>query len=442
MDAHWLEFVLRLFVVFLLVLANGFFVASEFALVGVRKTRVDTLAQAGNRRAERLGRLLGSLDSYISATQLGITLASLALGWVGEETIAHALEPALERVMPAAFAVAAAETVAIAGAFLIITFLHIVLGELAPKTLALERAEPVALAVAWPMEMFYRTFKAPIWVLNKAGNVVVRAFGLHSTGEHTAAYTGEELRRLVDLSHESGHLEEGERELLHNVFEFAAETVREVMVPRSEVVAAPSDATMARMVELLRASEFSRIPVYDGSLDAVSGVLHAREVLGAALEGREATARELARPTLFVPPNARLDAVLSRMKRSGHHLAAVVDEHGGFEGLVTLEDIVEEIVGDIRDEFDEDERDAVAREADGSYLVDAGVSVRAVNRRLDLKIPESARYTTLAGFLLAEAGAIPRQGARIVAGDTTFVVDTVRRNRIVSVRVRRGADES
>jgi CBS domain containing-hemolysin-like protein len=436
MDGHWVEFAIRLTGVLLLVIANGFFVASEFALVGVRRTRVDTLARSGNRRATRLKRVLGSLDSYISATQLGITLASLALGWVGEETIAHALEPALERMMPEAFAIAAAETVAIAGAFAIITFLHIVLGELAPKTLALERAEGVALAIAWPMEMFYRAFKAPIWVLNKAGNVVVRAFGLRATAEHTAAYTEEELRYLVDISHKSGHLNEGERELLHNVFEFAAETVRDCMVPRTEVVAAPGEATMAQTVDLFRESEFSRIPVYEGSLDAVAGVLHAREVLAAALEGSEATAAEMARPTLFVPPSAQLDEVLSRMKRTGHHLAVVVDEHGGLEGIVTLEDVLEELVGEIRDELDEGEGEPIVRQKDGSHLVDAGVSVRALNRKLGLEIPESPRYATLAGFLLAETGAIPRPGEEVAFGDTRFVVEQVRRNRVLTVRVR------
>ncbi len=431
-----MELALRIAVVLLLVLANGFFVASEFALVGVRKTRVDTLAKTGNRRAERLRRVLGSLDSYISATQLGITLASLALGWLGEETIAHILEPALERVMPEAFAIVASETVAIAGAFVIITFLHIVLGELAPKTLALERAEGVALAVALPMEVFYRAFKAPIWVLNKAGGLVVGLFGLRSSPDHGASsYTEDELRHLVDISHRSGHLDEGERELIHNVFEFAEGTVRDCMVPRTEIVAAPADTTLDRAVEILRTTEYSRIPIYDDSLDDIVGVLHARDVLTAALERRSGTAGEFARPALFVPPRAQLDALLARMKRSGQHMAIVVDEHGGCEGLVTLEDVLEELVGEIRDEFDESDLDPIALQPDGTYLVDASVPIRVLNRRLDLAIPESNRYVTLAGCLIAECGSIPARGAEITVGDARFVVETLRRNRIVTVRI-------
>jgi CBS domain containing-hemolysin-like protein len=438
MDGHWIEFSVRLAVVLMLVAANGFFVASEFALVGVRKTRVDTLARSGNRRAARLKRVLSTLDAYISATQLGITLASLALGWVGEETIAHLLEPALERVLPETLALAASETVAIAGAFAIITFLHIVLGELAPKTLALERAEGVALAVAWPMELFYRAFKAPIWVLNKAGNLVVGMFGLRSTAEHAAVYTEEELRYLVDISHKSGHLNAGERELLHKVFEFAEGTVRECMVPRPEVVAAPAGTPIADVVELFRTSEYSRIPVYDGTLDAVVGILHAREALSAALEGSSATAGELARQALFVPPSAQLDEVLAQMQRSGTHMGVVVDEHGGLEGIVTLEDVLEVLVGEIRDEFDVGEGDPVTTEPDGSFLVDGAIPVRLLNRRLGLGLPESGRYTTLAGFLLAESGVIPRRGEEISFGGSQFVVEAVRRNRVVTVRIRKG----
>ncbi len=442
MEESWLEYLFKLAVVLLLVLANGFFVATEFAFVGVRKTRIDTLAKTGNRRAVRLRRMLDHLDAYISATQLGITLASLALGWVGEETLAHMFEPLLLAVLPETAAAVAAHTAAIACAFTIITFLHIVLGELAPKTLALERAEAVSLAVAWPMEMFYKAFKLPIRILNGAGNIVVRSFGLKSTADHAAVYTEEELRHLVDISHKSGHLNEGERELIHNVFEFAAETVRDCMVPRTEVIALPAEASMERIVESIRSTEFSRIPVYEGSLDQIIGVVHGREVLTSALEGKQATARDLARPTLYLPPSAQLDDVLARMQRSGHHLAIVVDEHGGLEGIVTMEDILEELVGEIRDEFDEGVDEPVVEQTDGSYVVEASIPVRALNRRLELGIPESNQYATLAGFLLAEAGTIPRQGAEIVVGKTRFVVENVRRNRIVSVRLRMGEAET
>lgn len=437
MAEHLLEYLIRFGIVLLLVAANGFFVASEFALVGVRKTRIETMAKTGNRRAKRLQRVLHALDSYISATQLGITLASLALGWVGEAAFAEIFKSLFLGIFPAPAAAVAAETAAIAMAFTVITVLHIVLGELAPKTLALERTELVALAVAWPMEIFYRTFKAPIWLLNKGGNVVVRLAGLTATAEHAAAYTEEEIRHLVDISHKSGHLNEGERELIHNVFEFAAETVRDCMVPRTGVVVVAADATVPQLIELFQTTEYSRIPVYEGSPDAIVGVLHAKQVLSAALKGIETSARALARPTLFLPPSAQLDHVLARMKRTGQHLAVVVDEHGGLEGIITLEDILEEIVGEIRDEFDEGESvdDPVSKQSDGSYLIDAAMPVRAFNRRLDFEIPESNQYATIAGFLLAQAGTIPKQGDAIEHDGNRFVVENIRRNRLVTVRL-------
>ena len=418
-----------------LVLANGFFVASEFALVGTRKSRVLMLAETGDKRATRLLRVISELDAYISATQLGITLASLALGWVGEKTLVVIILPIFEATMPGYAATAAAHTVAVAIAFAIITFMHIVLGELAPKTLALERAEAVALAVAWPMEIFYKIFKAPIMLLNWAGNRVVKLFGLKTDASHSAIYTEEEIRYLVDMSHKGGHLNAGERELIHNVFEFAEGTVRDSMIPRAEITLAHADQPLLDVVSLFESTGYSRIPVLEGGTDTIVGAVHGKDVLTAALQKREATARELMRPVLFVPPSAQLDHVLARMKRTGNHIAIVVDEHGGFEGIVTLEDILEEIVGEIRDEFDEGETDPLQIQPDGTYLIDGATPIRVINRKLELRIPESNHYSTLAGFLLTELGTIPTQGQFVPFGDAKFVIETVRRHRVVSVRL-------
>lgn len=429
-DSLW-----RIGFILLLVGLTAFFVAAEFALVGVRKTRVESLARTGSRPAKRLNRQLESLDAYISATQLGITLASLALGWVGEEALGHMLTDAMISILPEGVAVAAAKTVGIAISFSVITFLLIVLGELAPKTLALQRAESVALTVSLPLELFYKALKFPIWLLTMSGNLVVRMFGLEATAEHSAVYTSDELRHLVDLSHTTGHLNAGERELIHNVFEFAAETVRDCMVGRTAVTSVSIDRPLAELVELFRATEYSRIPAFEGSMDGVVGVLHARDVLGAAVAGGNAEPRALVRPTIFVPPNAQLDEVLARMKRSGHHLAIVVDEHGGFQGIVTLEDILEELVGEIRDEFDDGGEDPVVEQTDGSVIIDASISIRALNKRLGLEVPESSAYVTLAGFLLSESGSIPRQGSELEAAGRSFVIENIRRNRIISVRL-------
>lgn len=432
-----IEYAIRLVLILLLVLANGFFVASEFALVGVRTSRVAMLIESGHKRAKTLLRVLSHLDAYISATQLGITLASLALGWVGEATLSHLFEPVMTRVLPEPAATAAAHSAAVAIAFGTITFLHIVLGELAPKTLALERAEAVALLVARPMELFYKIFKGPIWLLNKAGNVVVRAFGLKMRAEHAASYTGDELRILIDLSHKGGHLNERERELLQNVFEFAGETVRDCMIPRHMVTTAPAGMLVADLAALFDETGFSRLPVIDPAADKVLGIAHGKDVTKAHREGALTTAVGVMREAMFLPPSAQLDYTLSRMKRLGSHMAIVVDEHGSFEGIVTLEDVLEEIVGEIRDEFDEGLDDPIRERADGVFEIDAMIPVRVLNRRLGLKVPESPHYNTLAGFMLAQAGTLLKEGREVPHEEGRFVAEKVRGTRIITVRYER-----
>lgn len=301
--------------VFLLVLANGFFVASEFALVGVRRSRIVTLAEAGNRRAKLLLELLDNLNAYISATQLGITMASLALGWIGEPVFARLLEgPLAGRVSDAA-----RHTIGFAIAFAVITFLHIVLGELAPKTLALERAERVALAIAWPMKAFHQVFRWPIRMLDWAGVRTVRLFGLHPTGEHASIYTEDELRHLIDSSRKSGHLEAGEQRLINRVFDFSEAEVREAMVPRVKVAALPLTASLAEVKEAFRSLRYSRLPVYRERLDDVVGVLFLKDF--AALDETALEKFELAtliHPPQYVPATARLDAALSQMQAHPH----------------------------------------------------------------------------------------------------------------------------
>ncbi|MBV8859732.1 MAG: HlyC/CorC family transporter [Acidobacteria bacterium] len=425
---------LYLLTVLLLVCANGFFVAAEFALVGVRRSRVETLAEGGDGRAARLLGLLDNLNAYISATQLGITMASLALGWVGEPVFAHLLEgPLAGRVSEAAL-----HTISFAVAFTIITFLHIVLGELAPKTLALELTERVALAVSWPLLVFYKLFSWPIRLLDWAGTRTVRLFGLRPSGEHASAYTEEELRRLVDISRKSGHLEEAEQQLIHGVFEFAEAQVQEAMVPRTGVTALPASATLAEARAVFREHGYSRLPVYRGSLDDVVGVLFRRdleEFLDGTRPAEEFDAARLAHPTLFLFATTRLGAALRQMRDARTHLACVVDEYGGLEGIVTLEDLLEEIVGEINDEYDEEVREQIVAEADGTFLLDGMLAVRDANRRFRLGLPEDGHYTTVAGFLLARAGRLLKPGETVEHEGATFRVERVERRRLRTVRL-------
>lgn len=429
----------NLIIVVLLVLANGFFVASEFALVGVRKSRIETLAKAGHRRAKRLLPLINNLNAYISATQLGITLASLALGWIGEPAVAHLLERPLQgRISDRLL-----HTIAFAVAFSIITFLHIVLGELAPKTLALERAEKTALAIALPMEIFYKIFRWPIQVLDWAGTRTVRLFGLHPSGSHASIYTEEELRQLIDISRQSGHLEPDEQRLINRVLDFSDAQIREAMIPRTAVAALPVTATLEEVKDAFRTLGYSRLPVFENNLDNVVGVLVRRD-LEPYLEQSSKTfnLRELVHPPQFIPTSARLGEALNQMQSKRIHIGFIVDEYGGLEGIVTLEDLLEEIVGEINDEFDEEVRAQILKEPDGTYLLAGMLTVRDANRQLHLDLPEDGSYTTLAGFLMAQSGRLPQEGEEFEYESSTFKIERLDGRRIRRVRLKQNTNAS
>jgi CBS domain containing-hemolysin-like protein len=412
-----LGYAIRFGAVILLVLANGFFVAAEFALVGVRRSRIQTLATSGNRRAQRLLGMLDQLDAYISATQFGITIASLALGWVGESTLAHLFEPVLLRLLPEAAAATAAHTAAIAISFALITFLHIVLGELAPKTLALQRAEAVALAVGQPMKLFYRIFKAPIWLLNETGNIVVRLIGLEATASHASIYTAEELHHLIDQSSKGGQIKQSQGAILSRALEFTGLTVRYAMIPRTAVEAVSDQAPLDEIIRRIHDSGYSRLPVYRETLDNIVGVIHSKEVIAFWDNREDFQTDKVMHPVNFVPDTMRLDAVLKRMQEGRFHFAVVTDEHGGFEGIITLEDLLEEIVGEIEDEFDDEAQRLVQKLPDGSYLLEGTLPIRSANRRLGLSLPEDGVYHTLAGFLMTQAGRVLQQGDQVDYGD-------------------------
>jgi len=421
--------VLYIFIVLLLVLANGFFVASEFALVGVRRSRIQTLAQSGDSRARRLLGLLDSLNAYISATQLGITMASLALGWIGEPVFAHLLETPLKgRVSEVTL-----HTISFAVAFSIITFLHIVLGELAPKTLALERAEKVALAISWPMQAFYKIFRWPIRLLDWAGTRTVRLFGLHPSQDHASVYTEEELRHLIDVSRKSGHLEPEEQQLIQGVFEFSDAEVREAMVPRLQVEALPVNATLEQTRAAFLSSGYSRLPVYGEQLDEVVGLLFRKDVDMGRVDTEGFDLKKLVRPPSFMPVTASLGEALKRMQVSRIHFYFVIDEHGALEGILSLEDLLEEIVGEINDEYDEESRSQIKKDGEG-YILDGMLAVRDANQRLGLKLPEDSGYTTIAGFVLAKAGQLLKPGEQVEDVAGIFRVERVDRRRITRIR--------
>ena len=412
MDLSLTAVLWRLAALMFLVFANGFFVAAEFAIVSVRKTRIDQLIAEGHRGARAVRRAVTDPDSYIAATQLGITMASLGLGWIGEPALASMIEPAFS-YLPPVVATTTAHTISVAVAFAIVTALHIVFGELAPKTIALERAETTALLVVKPTEIFMKVFWPFIRVLNGAGQTVVRLMGLHSKGGHAMVHSEEELKMLVTASQEAGVLEENEEQMLHRVFGFADLTAGQIMTPRTEIIAVPLDAPRELVIEHIVKGRQTRLPVYRTSLDDVIGFLYVTDLVKVlATPGEPFDPGGLAREALTVPVTLGANDLLAEMRRRRVREAIVIDEYGGTAGLVTIESLVERIVGDIGGQFGGVAR--ISCRADGSADIDGLALVGDVNTQFGLHIDETA-YTTVGGYVLG------RLGRRARVGDTIDV---------------------
>ncbi|MVN86286.1 DUF21 domain-containing protein [Deinococcus sp. HMF7620] len=420
---------------FFLVLMNGFFVAAEFALVSVRRTRIDQLAEEGNATARVTQRALQNLDLYIAATQLGITMASLAIGFVAEPAIEHLLEPLFPEGQ---FTEAQVKAISFGVAFAISTVLHIVFGELAPKSWALQRSEQVSLLVTRPLLAFTTVFKWAIKGLNALGNGVVRAFGLRGVAGHHTAYSEEEIRMIVSASSQEGVLEDDEKELVYNVFDLSDTTVREVMTPRIEMVLADSAAPLRRLLEMHAEHGYSRIPAFQDTPDNIVGIVHTGDVL-AHLDTLDHTLiADIMRPVFFVPEGMKIKDLLTKFRDKKSHLSIVVDEFGGTAGLVTLEDALEEIVGEIYDETDEEELPMIEVIGEGVYLMDASLTVGEVEERLASNIEDGeGEFDTLSGFMTGYFGDIPEAGQSFTHNGWAFTVEAADQRRVTRVRVER-----
>jgi CBS domain containing-hemolysin-like protein len=329
-------------------------------------------------------------------------------------------------------------TISFVIAYAFIAFLHIVFGELAPKTAALELAERVSFFVALPLQIFYKIFNYPIRLLDWAGTKTVRLFGLHPSGEHGSSYTEDEIRQLINVSQQSGHLNEEERRLIDKVFEFSETTVKEAMVPRTEIVAVPETCSLEEIAAAFRQHGYSRLPVYRGSLDDMVGVIHGKDVMTTLLlRPRAFRLEQIMQRPVYVVDTARLEDVLRRMQREKFHFGFVVDEHGGVEGIITLEDLLEEIVGEISDEHDEEVSEQIHEQTDGSFILDGGLAVRDLNRRLELNLPVSEGYTTIAGFLMSEAGTLLSEGDTVPFNGHVFKIEKAAKRRILKVRMEK-----
>ncbi len=433
----------KLLAVFLLVGANAFFVAAEFALVRTRRTRIRELLEGGDRLAGSVERAQSDLDRSISGTQLGITLASLGLGWIGEPAVAHTLEDFFLG-FGVALSPVAIHGLAITIAFALITYLHIVLGELAPKSVALLHPEETSRMVAGPLNAFNAVAAPFIWFLNGSADVVLRLFRLRAAGASERVHSPEEIQMLVEQGLREGVVEADEQAMIHGVFELTRTVAREVMTPRTDIVGVEADASLDEVLQVAAESGFSRLPVYQGSIDNVIGVLLVKDLLPwlARAERKGVKARKLVREAIFVPDTKPVDDLLAELRHEKVHMAIVVDEFGGTDGIVSLEDLVEEIVGEIYDEHDVEHFD-VTVEADGRVMVEGGYSFSDLAERFELPAGEQSEdYDTVAGFVIGRLGRIPAEGERVALGEAELEVLQVEDRRVTRLALHLPVDRT
>ncbi|GCE19415.1 hemolysin family protein [Dictyobacter kobayashii] len=436
-----------LLAVFALVAANGFFVAGEFALVKIRTTRVAQLVAEGNAKAKVVEKEVQHLDTFIAATQLGITLASLALGWIGEPSLAHLVEP-LFLWIGGTTAVALSHTLAVAISFILITIFHIVLGELVPKSIALQRSEGTALFVAGPLYLFAQVLRPFITLMNGIGNFFVRLLGLEATSAHTSVHSVEELEMLVAQSREAGLLQQQEELLLRHVFNFSDKTAQQVMVPRSEVVAVPITISREALIQTFSRENYTRIPVYEDTLDNVIGLIHIKDIFQAhsSQQGQKSNLRSMLRPVLYVTETSSLDVILAQMRSRRIHMAIVIDEYGSTAGIITLEDIIEELVGEVQDEFDTSDR-GVRHEIevlpDGSISVDGLIAISSFAEQFGGSEAEleNIHANTLAGYIFETLDRLPKIGDTVPFGTYLLRVEEMDGRRIARVKVIKAKPE-
>jgi len=424
----------RLLVVLLLVLVNAFFVAAEFSLVAVRRTRIEEMTAAGDRKARTVQTALEHLDRYIAGTQLGITIASLALGWVGEPAVAGILDNILEAFGMTAPPPGVHTVASLVVGFLILTFLHIVLGELAPKSVALVRPESVSRVVVTPLILFSRLMSPLIIVFNGAANALLKVFNI-SRASDMQGHSPDELRILVMQARAHGTLNESDTAMLAGVFDFHHKKSRDVMRPRTEVIALDIDSPEEEVWRVVKEERYSRYPVIRESLDDVVGVFLAKD-LWLREDSEPFSLKELTRECLYVPDSRAAERVLDDLRKTRAHMAVVLDEYGGTAGIITMEDLIEEVIGDISDEYDFAARSAI--ESDGVLELDGTMSLIDVRSDHRVQIPEGD-WTTLGGYAFAKLGRLPRMGDRVPVPGGELEVIAMDGRRIAALRVHRVA---
>ncbi|WP_281890230.1 hemolysin family protein [Paenibacillus sp. YYML68] len=418
-----------------LVLLNGFFVAAEFALVKVRNSRIDTLALTGNLSARVAQQITGNLNAYLSACQLGITLTSLVLGWVGEPAISQLLEPVLKDWL--GLSDVALHAVSFFIAFTIITSLHITLGEQFPKTYAIRQSERVTLWTAIPLIIFYKLMFPLIWALNGVSDWMLRLAGIEPTNEHESAHTEDEIRVLMKESHKSGHIDNTELTLFDNIFEFAETNAREIMIPRTDMNCLYANLTFEENMQIALTEMRTRYPVCDPDKDNIIGFVHIKDLLKHQASTRVSDIHSIVRPITKVPDSMPISNLLKLMQRKKVQIVLLIDEYGGTAGLVTIEDILEEIVGDIRDEFDMEQRPSIEKKDELTYSIDGRLLIDEVNEHFGFEI-ESEDYDTIGGWIYSQVEIPPKRGHAIMYGDNyEFIIEETDDLRIARLTVRK-----
>ncbi|GIO83088.1 membrane protein [Paenibacillus faecis] len=411
----------------LLVLLNGFFVSAEFAIVKIRSGRIDTLVEEGRKSAVIAKSMLNHLDGYLSACQLGITLCSLGLGWLGEPVVARMMSPLFEI---AGFGERLVHIVSLFVSFLLIAVLHIVLGELAPKTIAVRKAEQVTLLSARPMRIFYKIMFPFIWLLNRLSSGLLRLLGMAPVSEQDSLHTEEEIRVMMKESSESGLIDSTEMSLVDNIFEFADTTAREIMIPRTEMICLYTQNTLDENLTIALEGTRTRYPVCNIDKDHIIGFIHIKDLIRSNTQDY----RDLLRPIMAVPESIPISDLMKRMQRGKTQIAILIDEYGGTSGMVTLEDIVEEIVGEIQDEFDE-ERPGIEQLDEMTYSIDGLMLIESINDRFGFEL-DSDDYDTIGGWLYSRIDILPPQAGQTVEHEGyTFMVEETDNKRISRVKL-------
>ena len=398
--------IFNLFMIAFLLFSNGFFVASEFAMVKVRKTRIEQLVNEGNYNAKIALEALKDLDKFIAAVQLGVTISSIGLGWVGEGTLAHIIEPVFSFI-PGVGQDIATHTLSVSIAFALITLLHVVIGELIPKSIALEFTEKTTLIIAKPMQIITFVFNPFIWVLNGFGNWLLKLFHIPHSHRGSLVHSTEELDMLVNASYDGGVLNETEKDILHNAFKFSDLTAKQVMIPRTDMVCISIDASIEELNKLAAENQYTRYPVYEDDIDHITGLVHVKDLYSLALRNEERPISQIQREILLVPETMTMDNLILEFKKRKGQMAIVIDEFGGTSGLITLEDVMEEIFGDVQDEFDEEEEEEDIKEiAPDVYEANAMMRIDEIAEffNLDEKDFDDEDVDTIGGLVVKQLG--------------------------------------